>query len=235
MTKKATTNKNSIKKKPDTIFIDFDGVISKNSILYNFKSAYQFINQYISIPYDTVYSLLKSTTAFSMKNTLDFLLASFGITDISRKQQGQLIKNLYKNNIEVKIEDGFFDFIDFCEDNSINYFIFSSAGLSIKGIPELVNRISNNCIYNLNGRSKVNPKTYQEAANELGLDLKKCLFIDDTPLALQIGKIQGMITVMMLNDVFTLEDYQIYSSFIDFKINSFTELGVIFNDVFFRK
>lgn len=222
MTKKSTT-KLPIKK-PEIIFIDFDGVISRNSVLYNFHTAHQFINQYTPVPFEALFNFFKSTTSFSMQQTLYFLLSSLGISYISKIQQEQLIMDLYKNNNELKIEPDFFGFLDFCDNNLIRYLIYSSADKSIKGIPELINRIGNNNIYNLNGRSKAASNTYLEAAKELGIDLKKCMYIDDTPLALQIGKLQGMTTVMMLNDVFTLEDYRMFKSYIDYKINTFSQL-----------
>jgi hypothetical protein len=223
-----SNNKKKANRKLETVLIDFDGVISRNSVLNNFKTAHQFINQYIPIPFEALFCFLKSTTAFSMQHTLTFLLSSLGITGITELQQQALINDLYINNSTIKIEEEFYHFLDFCDINSIRYIIFSSAGKSINEISELVNRIGSNSVYDLNGRSKVNSKTYHEAAKELGFSLKKCMYIDDTPLALQIGKLQGIITVMMLNDVFTNDDYKIFESFIDYKINSFSSLeGII--------
>jgi 2-hydroxy-3-keto-5-methylthiopentenyl-1-phosphate phosphatase len=214
--------------KPEVVFIDFDGVISKNSVLSNIKSAHTFINQYISIPYEALFTFFKSTTSFSMQHTFGFLLTSLGI-DMSESNQEQLMLSLYEN-IKTIIEADFYDFLDFCDRNSIRYLIYSSADKGIKRIPELIDRIGINGIYNLNGRSKANRNTYLEAAKELKIDLKNSMYIDDTPLALQTGKLHGMTTVMMLNSVFTLEDYQIFSSYIDYKINSFTELLEIFKN-----
>ena len=37
--------------------------------------------------------------------------------------------------------------------------------------------------------------------------------------------------MMMINDVFTLEDFQIFKSYIDYKINSFSDLGEILNEI----
>jgi beta-phosphoglucomutase-like phosphatase (HAD superfamily) len=213
---------NSIQK-PEMIFIDFDGVISKNSVLLNIKSAHQFISQYTPIPYEALFSFFKSTTCFSLQHTTSFILSSLGIEDkLSEFYQEQLIKKLY-DNTQIKIEDDFYQFLDFCDCNSIRYLVYSSTDKGVKRLSELINRIGNN-ICNLNGQSKANYGTYSNVAKELKIDLKKCMYIDDTPLALLTGKLHGMTTVMMLNDVFTLEDYQIFSLYIDYKINSFTEL-----------
>lgn len=210
--------------KPEMVFIDFDGVISKNSVLVNMKNAHHFINQYTPIPYEVLFSFLKCTTCFSLQETIDFLISSLGIEDkLSQSHQEQLIMELY-TNFGTEIEDDFYQFLDFCDRNSIRYMIYSSAYKGLQGISKLVNRIGKNNIYNLNGHSKANYNTYSEVAKELEVDLEKCIYIDDTPLALRTGKLHGMTTVMMINDVFTLDDYQIFSSYIDYKINSFSEL-----------
>jgi FMN phosphatase YigB (HAD superfamily) len=218
-----TLKRSTIKQK--TILIDFDGVISKNSILYNFRTAYQFINQYTPVPYESVFHFLKSTTAFSMKTTLDFLFTSLGISDISELQQEQLLRNLYKNYTTVEIEEHFYHFLDFCDKMSIRYYIFSSADKVLKEIPEFCNRVGIKNIYNLKGRSKADSSTYLSLARDLNINLEKAILIDDTPLALQVGKLNNLTTIMMINDVFTLEDFQTFKSYIDYKINSFSDLG----------
>lgn len=229
MTKKLKRDKRI--QKPELILIDFDGVISKNSVLLNIKSVYHFINQYTPLPFETILSFIKNTICFSMEQTVDFLFKSLGIEDkISEFYQEQL---KFYNNPQIKIEDDFYDFIDFCEKNSINYLVYSSADKGVKGIPEFINRIKNK-IYSLNGRSKANYHTYLEMVEELKIDLNKCIYIDDTPLALRTGKLLGMMTVMMINEIFTIEDYQVYSSFIDFRIKSFTELKNILIDTIFN-
>lgn len=232
MAKKAVTINKLLK---NTILIDFDGVISRNSILNNFKTAHHFISQHIPIPFEALFYFLKSTTAFSMQHTLDFLLSSLGIANLTEVQRELLIRELYKNNTTIEIEDGFYRFLDFCDDNLIRYLIFSSADKVIKEIPEFSSRIGIKNIYNLNGRSKADYNTYSEVAKELKINLKKTIFIDDTPLALQVGKLHGMTTMMMINDVFTLEDFQIFKSYIDYKINSFSDLGEILNEIFLEK
>lgn len=233
MTKKAITQKRATKQ--ETILIDFDGVISKNSILYNFKIAHQFINQYMPVPFEYVFHFLKNTTAFSIKNTLNFLFLSLGISDISELQQEQLLKKIYKNYTTVEIEEYFYHFLDFCDKKSIHYFIFSSANKVLKEIPEFCNRVGIKNIYNLEGRSKADSNTYLSLAKDLNINLKKAILIDDTPLALQVGKLHGLTTIMMINDVFTLEDYQTFKSYIDYKINSFSDLGEIVNEILFEK
>lgn len=208
--------------KPELILIDFDGVISKNSVLLNIKSAYEFINKYLPLPYETILSFIKNTICFSVEQTIDFLFKSLGIEDkISEFHREQL---KFYNNPLIKIEEDFYGLLDYCEKNSIQYLVYSSANNGVKKIPEFIKRIGKDKIYNLNGRSKANFRTYLELAEELKIDLNKCLYIDDTPLALRTGKLHGMTTVMMINDVFTIEDYRVYSLYIDHKINSFVEL-----------
>lgn len=234
MTKKAVKQKKSTLKK-EIILIDFDGVISKNSVLYNFRTAHQFINQFIPVPFESVFHFLKSTTAFSMRDTLSFLFSSLGISDISELQQEQLLKNLYKNYTSIEIEEYFYHFLDFCDKKSIRYFIFSSADKVLKEIPEFCNRVGIKNIYNLEGRSKADSNTYLSLAKDLKINLEKAILIDDTPLALQVGKLHGLTTIMMINDVFTLEDFQTFKSYIDYKINTFSDLGEVVNEILYGK
>lgn len=219
--------KNPIQK-PEMIFIDFDGVISKNSVLDNIKNVHWFINQYTPLPLEFVISFFKNTMCFSVQHTINFLFSSLGIEDkLFEVYQEQIIKKFY-DNTQIKIEDDFFQFIDFCDHNSLQYLIYSSRDNSIKKLSETINQFNTKNIYDLKGRSKANYKTFPEVAKELELNLDKCIYIDDTPLALRTGKINGMTTIMMLNDIFTVEDYQIFSPYIDYTINTFTELSEIF-------
>jgi len=213
--------------KPEMILIDFDGVISKSSILFNIKYFHRFINQYTPFPLKALICFLKSTLCFSMQHTISFFLSSIGLED-KILECYQTIESY--DNIPVKIEDDFYQFLDFCDRNLIHYLIYSSRDQSVKKFTEITNRIGNNRTYDLNGRSKANYNTFSETAKELAIDLNKCMYIDDMPLALRTGKLHGITTVMMLNDIFTLEDYQIFSNFIDYKINSFTELLSLFQN-----
>jgi beta-phosphoglucomutase-like phosphatase (HAD superfamily) len=224
------TQKNSVvnlKEIPEMIFIDFDGVISKNSVLLNMKNAHQFINQYTAIPFKALFDFLKSTTCFSFQHTISFLLSSLGIEEeISGTDLEKAIADIY-SNVEIKIEADFFKFLDFCDRIPIPYMIYSSAAKGIKELSVLSDRVGKNNIYDLSGRSKASYATYSATAEDLKLNLNKCMYIDDTPLALRTGKLHGMTTVMMLNDVFTLVDYQVFSSYVDYAINSFAELEAI--------
>jgi beta-phosphoglucomutase-like phosphatase (HAD superfamily) len=99
-------------------------------------------------------------------------------------------------------------------------------------LSEVIDGFNTDNIYDLKGRSKANDNTFLEVANELNLNLNRCIYIDDNPLALRTGKQHNMTTIMMINDIFTLEDYHIFSSYIDYKINSFTELELIVTKLF---
>ncbi|NLW46563.1 MAG: HAD family phosphatase [Firmicutes bacterium] len=225
-----TKRQKNIIKKPELVLIDFDGVISKNSVQLNIESAYKFINQYTPIPYEAILGYVKSTISFSMEHTISFLLSSLGIEDkfLGFKQE-QAFTKLYDNNL-ISIENDFYQFLDFCNQNSIRYLVYSSADKEVKRLSTVIDRIGDDSIFNLKGRSKANYNTYLETAEELGINLKKCVYIDDTPLALRTGKLHGMTTVMMINDDFTIKDYKIFSSYIDYKINSFIELLEIFKN-----
>lgn len=213
--------------KPEMVFIDFDGVISQNSVLVLFKFIHQFINRYTPVPFEVIQDFLKSTICFHGKQSTELLFSSLGIEDKLPEFFPELGKTEKFEDIQIVIEKEFYSFIDFCNSNSIRYQIFSSASRNVKRFSELIDRIDSTNIYNLNQRPKARAATFLEVAKELEIDLKNSLYVDDAPLALLTGKLHGIKTVMMLNDVFTINDYKRFSSYIDYKINSFTELEAI--------
>ncbi|WP_024834400.1 HAD hydrolase-like protein [Ruminiclostridium josui] len=217
--------------KPQTVLIDFDGVISKNSVLLLFNCLHGFINRYTPFPREALLEFFKSTVSFPVKSSMELILTSLGIEDKIMELYREVSQMQDYGGTGIKIEENFYSFIDFCKKNSISYRIFSSASKNVKRFSELLERVDNSCICNLKGRSKARYATFSETSQELNIDLKKCLYIDDSPSALMTGKLHGITTVMMLNDIFTLKDYGIFNEFIDYKVNSFKEVEAIIENI----
>lgn len=210
--------------KPDMIFIDFDGVISKSSLIDNIKNYHWFINQYVPIPFEFTVDFFKITMCFPVQSTISYLFSSLGIEDRLPELYKEEVINKFYDNEKIKIEEDFFQFIDFCTKNGLPYLIYSSRDNSYKSLADVITGFDPSRIYDLKGRSKGNYNTFLEVGDELNLNLSRCIYVDDNPLALQTGKRHGMTTIMMINDIFTLKDYDIFHSFINYKINSFADL-----------
>lgn len=213
-----------LSEKPEMVFIDFDGVISKNSVLVLFRFIHRFINKYTPVPFEFLQEFLKSTICFHGRQSMELLFSSLGIENKLPVFYQELMQTESFDSIEITLEPDFYSFINFCNSNFIPYQIFSSANKKVKRLSELINKIGSENICNLNQRPKSRYDTYAEVAKELEINLNNCLYIDDVPLALRTGKLHGMTTVMMLNDIFTIDDFRRFSASIDYKINSFTEL-----------
>ncbi len=217
--------------KPQTVLIDFDGVISKNSVLLLFNCLHDFINRCTPFPRKALLEFFKSTVSFPVQSSMELILTSLGIEDKIMELYREVSQMEDYGGTGIKIEEDFYSFTDFCKRNSISCRIFSSAGKNVKRFSGLLERVDNSFICNLKGRSKARYATFSETSQELDIDLKKCLYIDDSPTALRTGKLHGITTVMMLNDIFTLEDYGIFSEFIDYRVNSFKEVETIIGNV----
>jgi hypothetical protein len=110
--------------------------------------------------------------------------------------------------------------LDFCDKHSIEYRILSLAS---KNRLELIKGINPKRILGLE-YSKANSKTYTSILKSFSKNKIEWFQLDDSPLALRSGRRAGLKTIMMLNDVFTIKDYQLNKEFIDFKTVSFNHI-----------
>ena len=208
----------------EMVLIDFDGVISKNAVSLILKKSYEFINRLNPIPYTAYESLFKDVISFPLNETLQLICKSFGLTDHLSELATILKKIEHHNGEALKIEDDFFTFIDFCNDNKIDYLIASSADKSCVRFAKLIDRIGDQNIYDLNGKSKASILTFRDILQEKGIHGEKTIYIEDSPLALKTAKLSNIKTIMMLNEVFTNDDYESFKEYIDQKVTTFTDI-----------
>jgi putative transposase len=129
-------------------------------------------------------------------------------------------KALDSDSSRIIIEQTFYEFLDFCDKHSIEYRILSLAS---KNRLELIKGINPKRILGLE-YSKANSKTYTSILKSFSKNKIEWFQLDDSPLALRSGRRAGLKTIMMLNDVFTIKDYQLNKEFIDFKTVSFNHI-----------
>lgn len=219
-------------KNPEIILIDFDGVISKNAVSIAMNAMYNFMQDFNPIPFESFKNLFKEVVCFPFVDTVTFIWKSFGI-EHKLKDLFMYLKNIDSyDNVQLMVEKDFYEFTQFCHDRNIQYRIFSSADKSTGRIQNVLQKIGENKYYCLGNNSKADPKTFERAANDFNIDLNRILYIDDSPVALRTGKLKGLTTAMMLNDVFGLEDYEVFKNFIDYKVESFQEISHIINTAF---
>ena len=104
------------------IFLDFDGVISRNSFELMIGWAHSYMCQFSYIEERTIREIAKITIAFPPDAVLELLLRSFGIPGDVKEVQ-QLMLKAVSNSILV--EQTFYEIIDFCQKESIQVKILS--------------------------------------------------------------------------------------------------------------
>jgi len=206
------------------VLIDFDGVICPNAVNLTFDFVYQFVNRYIKIPRIFIENYLKVISCFPVDLSAKLLFTSLGLEDKIDVFKTDF-RDYDKKVDTLEIDPDFLRFMQFCEKNSIMYRIFSLAN---KERIEKITNINPEFIYPFGSKGKANIQTYQDLEKQLNTSLSRWIYIDDHPLALHTGKKAGLTTAMMLNTIFSEDDYNSYRDTIDYKINNFKELHKIF-------
>jgi histidinol phosphatase-like enzyme len=215
---KGSINKSLI----EGIFIDFDGVISKNSLDVTLEYVTDYINEFTPIPVSFIKNYYRTVNSFPLFDALYLLFGSLGLTN---KVNGLLenIKEIkeYKNE-SITVEEGFYHLVDFCKKNSIQYKILTMASLKKIQLFLANTPIENICC--LNKRAKADCDTYSYIRKDYNINLNNWLLIDDDPLTLRTAALCGIKTILMKNSFFD----ELYNS--DFG-KYFYEVVECFDDV----
>ncbi len=206
--------------KYEGILIDFDGVISKTSVQNSIDFIYKFINSVQPISREYIYNYSKVIMSFPLQQSLTVLFKSLGL-DSHLDDFYKKFHTFDKNPKAIRIEKDFYNFVSFLEKEGIDYKILSLAS---KERLNLLKLDSESRIYSLKDRSKADPNTFLQLTKDLGVKPKKWIYIDDSPVGLRAAKLSNFKTAMMINTVFTLKDYAMFETFIDFKTTSLYSL-----------
>lgn len=204
------------------IFIDFDGVISKNSLDITLKFVTNYINKISPLPLGYVKNYYKTVNSFSLFDALYLLFNSLGLTN-QLNDMLEKIKNLKEYNNEIiSITEDFYHLIDYCNKNDIRYIIltlapFNKIQLFLDKIP-----IKNICC--LEKKTKANVNTYEHLKKDLNINLNNWILIDDDPLALTTANICGLKTILMKSTLFDESYIYDFGQFINAKVDSFDNI-----------
>ncbi|HEY9803152.1 MAG TPA: HAD hydrolase-like protein [Leptolyngbyaceae cyanobacterium] len=208
------------------IFLDFDGVISSNSVGLMHKWVYEYICKKIPVPVGerTVREIAKMTTTFPPRAVLDFMFSSFGLEiDVTELQQ------LMHKEISgaVVIDPSFSKLVHFCTENNIELKIISqrssSSGSAFNQLAQ-VPGLNSSMVCSTQGMSKADPACYVQIGNNLEINLSDWLLVDDSPYALRAAKIAGLNTALMVTPTFNMDDYLEYKQLIDLRLMSLEDL-----------
>ncbi|RCJ19195.1 hypothetical protein A6S26_27475 [Nostoc sp. ATCC 43529] len=210
------------------IFLDFDGVISPNSVGLMHKWVYEYINKFTSVPIRerTIKEIAKLTTTFPPKAVLELVFQSFGIP-LDVKQVQQLMHKEISDS--VAIDPGFSRLLNFCSQNDIQVKIISQRSSTSGAFNQLehVPGLDASMVCSTQGMSKADPACYIQIGSNLQLDLKDWIIVDDSPYALRAAKIANLKTGLMVTPTFNIDDYLEYEDLIDIKLSSLDNLSNI--------
>jgi FMN phosphatase YigB (HAD superfamily) len=207
------------------IFLDFDGVISSNSVGLMHKWVHEYVNQKTLTPVGerTVREIAKMTTTFPPKAVLDFMFRSFGL-EINVSEVQQLMHEQISSFL--MIEPSFYQLISFCAQNNIQLKILSQRS-SVSGALNQLEQFSglnSSMVCSTQGMSKADPACYAQIGTDLQIDLSDWLLVDDSPYALRAAKIAGLKTALMVTPTFNMDDYLEYKDLIDLRLLSLEDL-----------
>ncbi len=216
--------------KIEGILVDFDGVISRNSAMLTFKFLYGFLCDIYKIPLSTVLSYYKIVLNFPLKESIDLFFDSFGLEN--RKNE---FMKLHHNLIDLQgesvgIEKDFMDFVDFCSENDIALKVVTmlkkESDKRLSYISSIIDKCNIISIDDYGGKSsKASPFVYGKILDQNKSDRHKTwMCVDDSPIALRSAYENDIITVMMMNDIFTVVDYRLYKKYINYRVDSFVKL-----------
>jgi hypothetical protein len=206
-------------KKYRGVLIDFDGVISRSSVDNIIRFVHQYISRHTPIAMEFIHSFIKNVASFPPDLTIPMLLKSLGLENQIRHFYEEFHE--FDNSQKFfSIEPDFAEFIEFCRRNDFQYKIFSLANPARL---KVIGSELENSVYSLKGKSKADPRTFRELGLNASIDLKQWIYLDDNPVALRTGKLEGLNTVMMLNNVYTENDFYQFRDFINYRVTSFKE------------
>jgi hypothetical protein len=209
------------------ILVDFDGVISKNSLEITLIYAYDFINRYTPYHMDSLKNYYTAINSFELKDGLLLLFKSLGIEDKLIEFYTGLKKLKEYKGQTITIEADYLDFLSFCQKNEIVCKIFSLADQ--EKIENFFEFSPDYIKWPEGMASKANPKTYRLICESLHCNPSEISVIDDDPFVLRSAKLAGMKTILMRNAFFMNHLYKQYHNYIDIEVNSFSEIKILFS------
>lgn len=201
---------------------DFDGTIAKDSAPKIVRFIYEFINKNSKsqkVSFEYIKNYYKTSVSFNPQNSITLLFESLGISDkiLEFKEQHDKID---LDSEFSKIQSSFFHILEVLKKKGIEYFVLSLASQT-----KLKNSNLAIADFDVVLKSKSNPSIFKDIIKKKEIvNPSEWVYVDDSPLALSAAKSCGFTTVMMINEVFTEDDYRNSIDFIDYKIDDFLDL-----------
>ncbi|MEU1042970.1 HAD family hydrolase [Streptomyces sp. NPDC005551] len=217
---------------PQTVLLDFDGVLSLNASSLLLRALHEGINRHAPLPFEATSSQFKAISTFPQRDSLRVLFAGLGIEQHLSDEIAALRALTSLGTERMTLGHGAEAFCVQQRALGVRLRVFSTMDRATERRSLLDGLFRDEDFVPLAHASKADPDTYMSLLAADGeQDPSRWLLVDDSPLALRAAKIAGLRTVLMRGEVFTEEDVTPFTRFIDAQVTCFAELGRVLTAV----
>jgi hypothetical protein len=205
-------------RRPELLLLDFDGVISPNSLGLQRDWVVRRLAATGAIGAGVIDDLLRSVaSSVRARVSLDLVSLIYGVT-----WSPEDLVAMEREVTGAMIIDGAFDaLVATCRAEGIALKILSMASSrflqTLPGVDEQM-------ICPPPGESKADPATFHRLAATLDTPAAATLLVDDTPMVLRAAKLAGFQTALVSGSLFDEHDYAEHRSYIDMRCASLADI-----------
>jgi beta-phosphoglucomutase-like phosphatase (HAD superfamily) len=183
------------------LLLDFDGVISRNSTADIMNATYAFISEFKDINRILFDELFKALVPFPLFESVNFFMSSIGLED-KKELLLSKIKTITHDTSEFESLTAEWSELGF------TIKIYSSSRYYNNGNTPFKSPYKNDLFIQTDSHSKIDPNSFRNIAADLDISPKNIIYVDDCPMAVCSAKSIGIHAVMLINNVFTMNDFK---------------------------
>ena len=183
------------------LLLDFDGVISRNSTADIMNTTYAFISEFKDINRLLFDELFKALVPFPLFESVNFFMSSIGLED-KKELLLSKIKTITHDTSE-------FESLT-TEWSKLGYTIkiYSSSRHYGNGSSPFKSQLPNDLFIKTDLHSKIDSNSFRNIATGLDISPENIVYVDDCPMAVCIAKSIGIHAIMLINNVYTMNDFK---------------------------
>ena len=182
------------------LLLDFDGVISRNSTADIMNATYAFISEFKDINRILFDELFKALVPFPLFESVNFFMSSIGLED-KKELLLSRIKKITHDTSEFESLMAEWSKLGF----SIK--IYSSSRHYSNGSSPFKSQLPNDLFIQTGSHSKIDSNSFRNIATGLDISPENIIYVDDCPMAVCIAKSIGIHAIMLINNVYTINDF----------------------------
>ncbi len=199
------------------LLLDFDGVISRNSTADIMNATYSFVSEFKDINRILFDELFKALVPFPLFESVNFFMSSIGLED----KKEMLLSRIKKITHDTSEFESLM-----AEWNKLGFGIkiYSSSRHYSNESSPLKYQLPNNLFIQTDSHSKIDSNSFRKIATSLNISPENIVYVDDCPMAICIAKSIGIHAIMLINNVYTMNDFNKTLSYNCQSITSLTQL-----------